>query len=138
MSNYTKLVESRFFRNIQAEFRLAQNMLKLHMPFDLDDIGIKTDKDYNRSLYDFYIYELDCVDDFKLAVNNPEIINYIQSDYIILFFGRKKKLIDESIMVTHFINGDIPFYRGKHKVDNHYIHTAMIDTRFIIPPYTTN
>ena len=138
MSNYSKLVKSRFFGNIKAEFKMAQTVMKLDIPFDIDDVGMKCDQHYNKSLYEFYLYDMNCIQDLQLALEDPDLVNYVQCDHIILLFSKKKKLVDDSLMYTHYINGDIPFYRGKHKIDRQYIHTAMIDTRFIIPPCTTN
>ena len=138
MSNYSKLVKSRFFGNIKAEFKMAQTVMKLDIPFDIDDVGLKCDLHYNKSLYEFYLYDMNCIQDLQLALEDPDLVNYVQCDHIILLFSKKKKLVDDSLMYTHYINGDIPFYRGKHKIDRQYIHTAMIDTRFIIPPCTTN
>ncbi len=138
MSNYSKLVESRFFGNIKAEFKMAQTVMRLDIPFDIEDIGLKCDPEYNKSLYEFYLYDMNCVQDLKLALEDPDLVNYAQCEHIVLLFAKKKKLVDDSLMYTHYINGDIPFYRGKHRIDGQYIHTAMIDTRFIIPPCTTN
>lgn len=138
MSNYAKLVESRFFSNINAEFKMAQTVMRLDIPFDVDEIGLRFDPEYTKSLYEFYLYDMNCIQDLQLALDDPNIVNYVQCEYLILFFSRKKKLVDESLMYTHYINGDIPFYRGKHKIDNKFVYTAMIDTRFIIPPCSTN
>ena len=138
MSCYTRLVESHFLRNVEAEFSLAQEALKSQLPFDEAIVGLNFNRNYNKALYEFYISMLNCVEDLEMALQDEHMVNYIQDEYIILLFSCKKNLVQEALLYTHHINGDVSFFQSRHRVKNKYVYTAMIDTRFIIPPCTTN
>ena len=141
MGCFDKLVRSRFLANVSTELELArrtiQSMGQSHFPASLPGSRKVRKKVYDNYLYQYYL--LDEINGMVLEEEpQKDMVYYIQLDHIIFVYSRTKKLIDEAVMYSYNVNGDLPFYRGKHRIEGYTFHTVLIDTRLNVIPYSPN
>lgn len=140
MGCFDKLVKSHFLANVSTELELArrtlQSMSQSAIPAD-----ILASKKARKQIYDNYIsqyYVFEELSEMLEEDSQKNMIHYLQLDHIVLICSRVKKQVTEAMMHSHNVNGDLPFYRGKHYIQGYVIHTVLIDTRISVTPSSPN
>ncbi len=139
MNCFKRLVDSNFLANAKNELLAAQRVLKAEeaLPFDATLIFNRDDAKY---VYDCYIEDYALL--FEVEQSEEELLKdaiyYIQEDHILFIYSKTKKLVDEAILYSYNVNGDIPLYRGRHKVNRQVVFTALIDVRIPFSPSSPN
>jgi hypothetical protein len=140
MGCFDKLVKSHFLANVSTELELArrtiQSMSQYAIPAD-----ILACKKARKQIYDNYIsqyYVFEELSEMLEEDSQKNMIHYLQLDHIVLICSRVKKQVTEAMLHSHNVNGDLPFYRGKHYIQGYVIHTVLIDTRISVTPSSPN
>lgn len=139
MKCFERLVESNFLANAHSELHLAREARRQEKQVQKGFRTYSNDKRSRRVVY------MKCVEQFDLIksmeetlTENDYLLFYIQIDYLIFAFSSKKSQIDGAIRHNYNLSGDLPFYRGKHKINGTTFHTVLIDTRFSFTPMSPN
>lgn len=150
MSCFKQLVESKFLSNVRQELHQARQAL--HQSSMVEDASSDHQDSQSPAVYaygqdlsarkPFYAF---CVHRFNLLTSMDETADYsasqlfsISIDYMRLFFARHKSVVDNACMYAYNVNGDMPYYRGKHQIKGKVYYTAFIDTRFSWTPNSPN
>lgn len=139
MSCFEKLVRSNFLANAKKELLAAQQVLKAEEALFFEPVFL-FDKQAAKYMYESYVdtyallYEIQ-ESGFSLS---KDTIYYIQEDHILFIYSKTRKLVDEAILYSYNVNGDVPIYRGRHKLDKQVIFTALIDVRIPFSPFSPN
>lgn len=139
MNCFKRLVDSNFLANAKNELLAAQRVLKAEEahPFDATLIFNRDDAKY---VYDCYVEDYALL--FEVEQSEEELLKdaiyYIQEEHILFIYSKTKKLVDEAVLYSYNVNGDIPLYRGRHKVDKQVVFTALIDVRIPFSPSSPN
>ena len=140
MGCFDKLVKSHFLANVSTELELARRTLR-SMSLSAFPTDIPGDINARKQIYNDYIsqyYIFEELNDIMIEDPNKDIIHFLQLDHIILICSRAKNQVTEAIKHSYNVNGDLPFYRGKHRIQGYTIHTVLIDTRISVIPYSPN
>ena len=141
MGCFDKLVKSHFLANVSTELELARRTLQ-SMGQSFFPASLPASKKARKKVYDNYLFQyyiLEELNDMALEEEpHKDMIYYIQIDHVIFVYSRTKKLVTESVMYSYNVNGDLPFYRGKHRIQGYNFHTLLIDTRLSVIPYSPN
>lgn len=139
MGLFQDLVKSKFLANATNELALARNVLKGDGLVIYDDYDHPFDINLKKELYNYYLHELNFIQDLvETEYTEDEMIYYIQNDPIVFVYSRSKKQIENSLKYSHNLNGDLPVYRGRHRVKSRMVYTLLIDTRFSLRPASVN
>ena len=139
MKCFERLVDSNFLANAKKELLAAQQVLKAEEALFFEPTLV-----FNRQaakyIYDCYVEDYALL--YEIEQSDVDLskgtIYYIQEDHILFIYSKTKKLIDEAITYSYNVNGDIPFYRGRHKINNQVIFTVLIDVRIPFQPSSPN
>jgi len=139
MKCFERLVNSSFLANAKKELLAAQRTLKAEEALFFEPT-LLFNKQEVKDIYNFYIedYAFLCGIEQTDIDLSKDTIYYTQEDHILFIYSKTKKLIDEAITYSYNVNGDIPFYRGRHKINNQIIFTALIDVRIHFQPSSPN
>lgn len=139
MECFERLVQSNFLANVHMELELAQKTLRQDHQAMQGSKSYSGDKKTGRLVYN------KCVEQFELTKpmeeslsGNTQQLFYLQIDYLIFAFSSKRAQIDDAIRHSYNLSGDLPFFRGRHKVGGVTFHTVLIDTRFSFKPISPN
>lgn len=139
MSCFNQLVQSKFFSRASEEFASAQRKLKAgqDLRFDTTLLFDKKDRKY---VYETYVWDYYLLAEIEeMGENSPkDVIHYVQEDHILFIYSRTKKLIDEAILYSYNVNGDIPLCKSKHIVNGCAYFTVLIDCRICFIPTSPN
>ena len=139
MGLFKDLIKSKFLANAVSELALARNSLLKNEPLFINQYTHIFNTEMKKDVYDYYLnaygFAYDLVD---ASYEEDDMIYYIHEEDMIFIFSRSKRQIDNSIKYSFNINGDIPVYRGKHRVKSRLVHTVLIDTKFCVRPPSAN
>lgn len=139
MKCFERLVESNFLANVRSELQLAREAIRQEKQVQEGFRVYSKDKRSRRVVYTRCVEQFDLIKSMEESLTeNSQLLFYIQIDYIIFAFSSKKAQIDDAIRHSYNLSGDLPFYRGKHKINGITFHTALIDTRFSFTPISPN
>lgn len=138
MKCFEGLVQSKFMANARLELQQARSIVGNDpMPTLSTSYGLSRAE--KRSVYYQYIDYMNILD---YVADTPEEqgrgLNYIKHDHILFAFSRQRALIDNACDHSYKVNGDIPYFRGRHLVEGKWYHTVLIDTRFPVIPNSPN
>lgn len=142
MRCFENLVKSRFLANVSKELEMARRTLEsASHPLLPDDFVFN--KDLKRFLYDECVFEFFLLEEIadtveEMTEEDKEMIYYIQLQELVFIYSAKKAQLEDAVRYTFNVNGDLPLYKGKHRIKGITFHTAIIDTRFSFIPPSTN
>ena len=139
MGCFSQLVQSKFLSRAKEELLSAQRKLKAGEA-PLFDSTLLFDKKDRKYVYDTYVWDYNLLAEIEeMEEGSPkDVIYYIQEDYILFIYSRTRKLIDEAILYSYNVNGDIPLCRSKHIVNGCAYFTVLIDCRINFIPSSPN
>jgi hypothetical protein len=139
MNCFKRLVDSNFLANAKNELVAAQRVLKAAeaLPFDATLIFNRDDAKY---VYDCYVEDYALLFEVEQSTTeiSKDVIYYIQEEHVLFIYSRSKKMVDEAVLYSYSVNGDVPLFRAKHIINKHAIHTALIDIRIPFPASSPN
>lgn len=140
MGCFESLVKSHFLANVSKELseaRLAlQGLSLIQLPTTLP-----VDKKVRRRIYDEYVYQCYLIEEILESLKeleDPDIVYYIQLDGIIFIYTVDHSQFKDVLKYSYSMNGNIPFYKTKHRVLNKTVYTALYDTRINFTPFSIN
>jgi hypothetical protein len=139
MSLFEKLTKSKFLSNVTVELRRAAQIVRETTPNIVYQPALHNfSKEESKILY----YEICEAYDFFTIFDEMDVaikqVYYIQDDQFLFVACRSKANIEDALHYSMQLNGDIPLYRHKHKVNGKIIYTILIDTSFTITPPSYN
>lgn len=140
MGCFESLVKSRFLADASSELSLARKAIKSMSQISLP-ASLYADKKVRKRIYDELVYQFYILEEIAESLKedpNPFMIFYMQFDDFIFLYSRKKDQIEDAILYNYNVNGDFPYYRGRHKINNMMVHTVMMDTRINFIPASPN
>lgn len=139
MKCFDRLVQSNFLTNIRSELQLARETLKQAKQVEEGYKTYSSDKRSRRIIYNKCVEQFDLIKSMEESQSeNTQLLFYIQIDHLIFAFSSKKAQIDDAVRHSYNLSGDLPFYRGRHKINGITFHTVLIDTRFSFTPTSPN
>lgn len=139
MSCFSKLKESGFFSNASSELESARRALNtLNQSVDLPQLFIN--KAARKRSYDYHVDYLYLLDELIATVGDLDksTVYYMHVNEFIFVYSINKKLLNDAITYTYNLDGNIPMYTSKHKIENKVIYTALFDTRMVFTPSSPN
>lgn len=139
MGCFSQLVQSKFLSRAKEELLSAQRKLKAGDAPLFDSTLLFDEKD-KKQVYDTYIWDYDLLAEIEeMEEGAPkDVIYYIQEDYLLFIYSRTRKLINEAILYSYNVNGDIPLCRSKHTINKCVYFTVLIDCRINFIPSSPN
>jgi hypothetical protein len=140
MGCFESLVKSRFLADVSSELSLARKAIKSMSQISMPAV-LYADRKVRKEIYDDIAYQYYLIEEMAEMLaqdSNPSMIWYLQFDDFIFLYSRKKNQIDEAILYNYNINGDFPYYRGRHVVNKMVVHTVLMDTRISFDPLSPN
>ncbi len=141
MGCFEKLVKSHFLANVSAELRLARQTVKLMSQLSFEPSLIVSRK-RKKAIYDDIVEGYGLLMDMRANlddyVDDAGTIYYYHFDHLVFIYSKNIKQIDEALRYSFNNNGEIPLCRSRHRIDGVTVHTALIDTRILFKPATTN
>lgn len=140
MGCFEKLVKSKFLANVSSELSLARERIQIAdtTQFPTTHNFTKTKKKliYDNYVYHYYILEemLDSIAEGLLE----DVLIYIEVDHITFMYSISQSQIKQAIKYNYNVNGFIPLYKGRHRLNGITIHTLMVDTRIQFTPVAAN
>lgn len=139
MKCFERLVQSSFLANVRSELELARETLKQAKQVEEGFRTYSNDRKSRRVVYNRCVQQFDLIRSIEESLTeNTQLLFYLQIDYLIFAFSSKKAQIDDAIRHSYNLSGDLPFYRGRHKINGITFHTVLIDTRFSFLPMSPN
>lgn len=139
MKCFERLLQSNFLANVRSELQLARETLREAKQVEEGFKTYSKDRRSRRTVYNRCIQQFDLIQSMEESLTeNTQLLFYIQIDYLIFAFSSKKAQIDDAIRHSYNLSGDLPFYRGRHKINGITFHTVLIDTRFSFIPMSPN
>lgn len=140
MRCFDKLVKSHFLANVSEELSLARQALE-SMSSTCLDLNLVFNKKEKRIMYEntlSHFQLLEEVADAVLGDFDKTSIYFIEIETLHFMYSFSQSQIKDAIRYRYNVNGEIPFYTGKHKVQNHTVYTIMYDTRIFFDPIAAN
>ncbi len=138
MSCFTTLVTNRFLANAHSEMIDARARIVSEIAIDPANNTFVFDRNQRQEVYYIVGNMYGFFDQLYNIQFEDNRIYYLTYDCYMMVVSRKKPLIDAAISSAHNVNGDIPYYRTKHKFGGKLVHSVLFNTNFTIPPVTLN
>lgn len=139
MKCFERLVQSSFLANVRSELQLARETLKQARQVEEGFRTYSNDRRSRRIVYNKCIQQFHLIQSMEESLTeNTQLLFYLQIEHLIFAFSSKKAQIDDAIRHSYNLSGDLPFYRGRHKINGITFHTVLIDTRFSFTPMSPN
>ena len=140
MGCFEKLVKSKFLANVSSELSLARERIQTAdlAQFPAIHCFNKVEKKlvYDDYIYHYYMLE-EILDSIKESLAKDTLF-YIEVDHITFMYSANQNQVKEAILYSYNVNGLIPLYKGRHRLDGVTMYTAMIDTRIHFTPVAPN
>ena len=138
MSCFATLVTNQFLANAKSEMIDARARIVSEIALSPANNTFVFDRNERQQVY----YVVGNMYGFSDQLYNMQLednrIYYLTYDCYMMIISRKKPLIDTAVVAAHNVNGDIPYYRTKHKFNGKLVHSVLFNTNFTIPPVTLN
>lgn len=139
MKCFERLIESNFLANVRSELELARDVIAKD---DEVEAGFKVyglDPKSRKLSYKTLVSKYNLIEAIKESIkDDSDLLYFIKIEHIVFAFSRKKAQIEDAIRHSYNLNGDLPFFRSKHKIQGNTFHTMVIDTRFSFTPMSPN
>lgn len=136
---FDKLIKSNFLSNARSELQRAQYLLHEFDGILNDDyVTHICDPNAAKTLYYKICADIGFFAELYEADPNYKGIYYSYSERFVFMFSRSKKLLNEELLYTHTLNGDIPLYRKTHYISGKQYHAILFDLQFTVLPPTLN
>jgi len=141
MGCFESLVKSNFLANALSELSLARTTLKAadqawSFPY------LSSSRSIQRRAYNYYIHDFDLLKElsntYESTTDDHDMLYYVRIDNVSYVYSRSRSQISDAVQYTYNIFGEIPVYRGRHKVNGYVVHTALFDGGFTFTPYSAN
>lgn len=139
MSCFSKLVSSKFIKNIGTELLQARKILDAPRQSIRKRSMYYTSKTERKKLYNYHVQNCGFKDYFnEIDPEDTDMLFALQEGTIIWLACRSKSFLDMSAANSLHLTGDIPIYTGKHYINNKLFHVLLYDLSFQVIPPTTN
>lgn len=141
MGCFESLIKSNFFANALSELQLARTTLKTH-DTNVADAYYPACKKIRKRAYDICLFDCYLMEEmlgtYTQQNDTPDMLYYVRIDSLSFVYSRVKNQISDAIRYNYNMNGEIPLYTGRHKINGYTIHTAMFDGGITFLPFSTN
>lgn len=140
MGHFNKLTHSKFLANIAQELKLARDVIQsahytTYAPQLVGDKALKKQIYHECMLYYNFYDEIEHSFMEGMDVDN---VYCIQCDYVVFAYSLNYSQLKETMKYLYNVNGEFPFCRSRHKLDNRMVHTVLYDTRVSFVPISPN
>lgn len=140
MRCFDKLVKSHFLANVSEELSLARQALE-SMSSTCLDLNLVFNQKEKRIMYEntlSHFQLLEEVADSMLGGFDKISIYFVEIDTLHFMYSLDQRQIKDAIKYRYNVNGEIPFYAGRHKVNGQTVYTLLYDTRMGFDPIAPN
>jgi hypothetical protein len=138
MALLENLIKSKFLTNLRTELKEAKRAIIDSNILLYQESTHYADRETARQLYYEVCESYGFFDILHTVSPTSKLVHYIHSEQFIFAVCRSKSSLKQAIYYALSVNGDVPVYTHKHKVNNHLIHTVLFDTTFIVSPPSPN
>lgn len=153
MNCFRRLIECKFLSEATRELQQARDAISQETQSMVEEEEASSTHTVNSPLYYIYglasstkrIFYTNCIRQFRLVESMRDTLTeearqlfFIRIEYLHFFFSRSKSVLESACTYAYNVNGEIPYYKGKHKVGGRVFYTALIDTRFSLVPNSPN
>jgi hypothetical protein len=144
MGCFERLVRSKFLANVSSELSLARERILVTDQAQFP-ATINFDKSAKKSLYKDYVYFYYLIEEMSDSVEEAlnenlaaDTLFFIEVDHISFVYSTDHNQVREAVKYSYNTNGLIPIYKGRHKVRDKIMYTALMDTRIQFTPIAPN
>jgi len=140
MGCFENLVKSKFLANVSSQLSLARERILTADSAQFPAIHI-FNKAEKKLVYDDYVYHYYMIEEILDSIKEnlaKDTLFYIEVDHITFMYSANQNQVKDAIKYSYNVNGLIPLYKGRHRLDGITMYTAMIDTRIHFTPVAPN
>jgi hypothetical protein len=140
MGCFENLVKSKFLANVSSQLSLARERILTADSAQFPAIHI-FNKAEKKLVYDDYVYHYYMIEEIQDSIKEnlaKDTLFYIEVDHITFMYSANQSQVKDAIKYSYNVNGLIPLYKGRHRLDGITMYTAMIDTRIHFTPVAPN
>lgn len=135
-----RLAHSKFLTNIARELQCAREVIRsAHYTTYVPQLI--ADKKLKKQIYEECLYYYDLSTEMQETLDqgiDADSTYCIQYDHIVFMYALSSKQLKETMQYTYNLNGDFPFYRARHRINNKTVFAALYDTRITFMPASPN
>ena len=140
MGCFENLVKSKFLANVSSQLSLARERI-----LTADSAQFPAIHNFNKAdkklVYDDYVYHYYMIEEILDSIKEnlaKDTLFYIEVDHITFMYSANQSQVKDAIKYSYNVNGLLPLYKGRHRLDGITMYTAMIDTRIHFTPVAPN
>lgn len=140
MGCFENLVKSKFLANVSSQLSLARERILTADSAQFPAIHI-FNKAEKKLVYDDYVYHYYMIEEILDSIKEnlaKDTLFYIEVDHITFMYSANQNQVKDAIKYSYNVNGLLPLYKGRHRLDGITMYTAMIDTRIHFTPVAPN